>query len=88
MKNNDRKKLSLSHKKRGIKMKNRKLKMEEFGHSTITCPICDDWLQYYSKVARNQFIKLHYGSCLAGENMIGGNYLSFPITTAIFPRDI
>lgn len=68
-------------------MKNRKLIMEEFEHSTITCPICDEQLEYYSKVPRNQFIKLHYGSCLTDQNMIGGNYLSFPITTAIFPRD-
>ena len=67
-------------------MPNRILKIEEFEHSTITCPICDEQLEYYSKVPRNQFIKLHYQTCLSGFNG-GGNYLSFPITTAIFPRD-
>ena len=66
-------------------MTNRKLILEEFEHSTITCPICDEQLEYFSKVPRNQFIKAHYQSCLTGT--MGENYLSFPITTAIFPRD-
>jgi len=69
-------------------MPNRILKLEEFEHSTITCPICEEQLEYYSKVPRNQFIKLHYESCLTGDDRIGGNYLSFPITTAIFPREV
>lgn len=62
----------------------RKLKIEEFEYSTIRCPICDETLQYYSKVPRNKFVKTHYETCLSG-HIQGGNYLSFPITTAIFP---
>jgi len=67
-------------------MKKTKLTIEEFKHLTITCPICDEQLEYYSKVPRNKFIKRHYETCLTSFST-GGNYISFPITTAIFPRD-
>lgn len=67
-------------------MQKMKLILEEFDHSTITCPVCEEQLEYYSKVPRNAFIKNHYKSCLV--SLTGGaNYLSFPISTAIFPRD-
>lgn len=62
-----------------------KITIEEFDHSTITCPICEEQLEYYSKVPRNQFIKTHFQSCL--NQGPGANYLSFPITTAIFPKE-